>query len=131
MARIALCGALLLGASAADAKEHVVQDGQTIGRIAKRYQISIKAVCYANGIKQHDPIKPGQRLVIPDRSDKDGTLALATRLAKEHPRETSKPTLRASFQRQSPRRRSGPAWAEYSRSPRRKSYLEITNHFAK
>ena len=65
LARIALCGALLLGATAADAKEHVVQDGQTIGKIAKRYQLSIAELCDANGITRRTKIKPGQRLTIP------------------------------------------------------------------
>jgi predicted esterase len=65
LARIAVCGALLLGASSAGAKEHVVQDGQTIGKIAKRYQISIAELCEANHITRRTKIKPGQRLTIP------------------------------------------------------------------
>jgi predicted esterase/LysM repeat protein len=81
LARIALCGALLFGASAADAKEHVVQDGQTWGKIAKRYQISIEALCKANRMSRRDKIKPGQRLVVPS-SDED-----ADAIAAEGPRK--------------------------------------------
>lgn len=63
--------ALLLPATAAvaEAGTHVVADGQTLGRIAKRYNVSIEAICKANGISRRDPIKPGQKLVIPDKDD--------------------------------------------------------------
>ena len=64
-AKFALIGSLLLATGVADAKEHVVQDGQTLGKIAKRYQISIAALCKANGMSRRDKIKPGQRLTIP------------------------------------------------------------------
>src|SRR5688500_8941656 len=65
LAKIALLGALLLPAGTAHAKEHVVADGQTWGKIAKRYQISIAALCKANGMSRRDKIRPGQRLIIP------------------------------------------------------------------
>ncbi len=56
-------------------QSHTVGEGQTLGRIAKRYNISIEALCNANGITRRAKIKPGQKLVIPDRDDKDGKLA--------------------------------------------------------
>ena len=68
-AKIALFGSLLLAAGSADAKEHVVADGQTWGKIAKRYQISIAALCKANGMSRRDKIRPGQRLTIPSSDD--------------------------------------------------------------
>jgi predicted esterase len=68
-AKIALAASLLLAAGSADAKEHVVADGQTLGKIAKRYQISIAALCEANGITRRHKIKPGQRLTIPSSDD--------------------------------------------------------------
>src|SRR5262245_47747374 len=63
------CGAVGANASA---QEHVVSDGQTLGRIAKRYGVSIEAICKANGIRRRAPIKAGQRLIIPDKDDPDG-----------------------------------------------------------
>jgi predicted esterase len=63
--RIALCCSLLLATGAAVGKEHVVTDGQTWGKIAKRYQISIAVLCKANGLTRRDKIKAGQRLIIP------------------------------------------------------------------
>ncbi len=67
--RIALCCALLLATGVAAGKEHVVTDGQTWGKIAKRYQISIAALCKANGMTRRDKIKAGQRLTIPSPTD--------------------------------------------------------------
>jgi LysM repeat protein/predicted esterase len=70
--------ALALPARASET--HVVADGQTLGKIADRYGITITALCEANSIRRRDRIRPGQTLVIPDPSDKDGSQA---RLAAE------------------------------------------------
>lgn len=63
--------ALVFWAGAAAAKDsgstHVVGDGQRLGSIAKRYGVSIEELCEANGIRRRDPIRPGQRLVIPGK----------------------------------------------------------------
>jgi predicted esterase/LysM repeat protein len=67
--RIALCCSLLLATGAAVGKEHVVADGQTWGKIAKRYQISIAVLCKANGLTRRDKIKAGQHLIIPSPTD--------------------------------------------------------------
>jgi predicted esterase len=67
--RIALCFSLLLATGAAAGKEHVVADGQTWGKIAKRYQISIAALTKANGATRRDKLKVGQRLTIPSPTD--------------------------------------------------------------
>lgn len=109
---------------------HVVQKGQRLGSIAKRYNVSVDALAYANGIRQKDPIKPGLRLVIPDRSDKDGSEARALYLGPGAARDEH-PTRRASLEHSSGRRRSGPAWEDYARAPRRKNWLEVSNHRSK
>ncbi len=49
---------------------HVVYSGQRLGSIAKRYNVTIEAICEANGIRRRDPIRPGQRLEIPSRDEK-------------------------------------------------------------
>ena len=71
LARIALATSLLLAAGSAVGKEHVVTDGQTLGKIAKRYQISIAALCKANSITRHEKIKAGQHLNIPGGDDSE------------------------------------------------------------
>jgi uncharacterized protein YcbK (DUF882 family) len=57
--------------------EHVVQPGQTLGKIAKRYQLSIDELCEANDIKRSAKLKPGQRLALPgdDCDDEPGKTA--------------------------------------------------------
>jgi LysM repeat protein len=82
---ILLClamGLALSGAPPAQAADdaprfHKVYSGQRLGSIAKRYGVSIEAICNANDMRRSDRIKPGQKLVIPSRSDKDGSRARA------------------------------------------------------
>lgn len=72
----ALAALLAMGAPAsAGPTLHTVAEGQALGRIAKRYGVSIVALCNANGIDRREKIRPGQRLVIPDPSDRDGSQA--------------------------------------------------------
>jgi len=52
---------------------HIVQSGQRLGSIAKRFGVSIEALCNANGLKRNAVIKPGLRLAIPPKDDTDGT----------------------------------------------------------
>ncbi len=74
-ARVGLLGAgafafLLALGGAAGAKTHTVYEGQRLGSIAKRYNVTVEELCAANGIDPKKPIKPGQKLVIPERGRK-------------------------------------------------------------
>jgi LysM repeat protein len=79
-----LIALLLATASTAKARElsgrqvHVVYEGQRLGSIAKRYNVSIEAICEANGIRRRDPIRPGQRLEIPSREESKKSLVSAS-----------------------------------------------------
>lgn len=84
----------IAGEATAKPKTHVVQSGQTLGRIAKRYSVSIQAICTANGIRRRDPIRPGQKLVIPDASDRDGSQA--ARRGKTGKKESKKKKAKTS-----------------------------------
>ncbi len=44
---------------------HVVSKNQTLLGIARRYGVTLTQLCRANGITSKQPIRPGQRLVIP------------------------------------------------------------------
>lgn len=50
-------------------KVHVVYSGQRLGSIAKRYNVTVEALCQANGITPRTVIKPGQKLIIPGTDD--------------------------------------------------------------
>lgn len=60
-------------------RTHLVYEGQRLGSIAKRYNVTVDAIARANGIRETDPIRPGQRLVIPDKNDKRGAEAAQRR----------------------------------------------------
>src|SRR5450432_2260513 len=64
-----VCAATLLVALPASAETHVVQAGQTLGRIADRYNVTIAALCEANGLQRRAPLKIGRKLTIPDGKD--------------------------------------------------------------
>jgi LysM repeat protein len=75
---LALVVAALAWAPGADAegpKTHTVYRGQNLGMIAKRYNVSVEALCTANGISRSAPIKPGQKLAIPGADDASGAKA--------------------------------------------------------
>lgn len=54
---------------------HEVYKGQTLGKIAKRYNVTIAAICHANDIARRQPLKLGQTLCIPTRQDGGGEQA--------------------------------------------------------
>lgn len=75
------------GAAAPAVKQHRVAKGQTLGKIAKRYGVGVDAICNANDITETTKIKIGQQLLIPPRSDADGS---ATRKVLEQRRAAPK-----------------------------------------
>jgi hypothetical protein len=84
--------------------------------------VTIDALCNANGIRERDPIKPGQRLVIPGPSDKDGSVTRDERLRAE-----GKAT-RSATSKKPGAREPGNSWTQYKKTPRRKGYVEIITH---
>ncbi len=48
------------------ARSYVVKAGDSLSVIAARHKVSVAALTRANGISKKKPIRPGQRLVIPD-----------------------------------------------------------------
>lgn len=58
---------------------HTVYAGQRLASIAKRYRVTLEALCFANDLSQYEPIKPGQKLVIPEPDDVDGRMARRAR----------------------------------------------------
>lgn len=90
-------------------KTHTVYPGQTLGGIAKRYNVELDALCKANGIKRKAPIRPKQRLVIPLKSDKDGTetAALVRKLEQEARENDAKPEKKVSAAKTRAEKREG------------------------
>lgn len=72
-------------ARAAGRRTHQVVEGQTLGMIARRYNVSIEQICRFNGIQRNAALKPGTQLVIPDPGETEPPPPAATRAAPEPP----------------------------------------------
>jgi LysM repeat protein len=57
---------------AAGPRVHTVYRGQNLGAIASRYNVTVAAIAYANDLANPRLIRPGTKLVIPDRHDDGG-----------------------------------------------------------
>jgi LysM repeat protein len=99
---------------------HTVYRGQRLGSIAKRYHVSIDAICTANGIRRQDPIRPRQLLVIPASDDPDGTRA------RQHREEYLKRHRSRVAKRVGETGRK--SWAKYAKPPRKLGYVRLCGH---
>lgn len=61
------------------ARWHTVRAGQKLGSIARRFNVTIPALCGANDLARRDKLQPGMRLVVPAPGDDDGFAARAAR----------------------------------------------------
>ena len=105
---------------------HTVAAGQRLGSIAKRYRVSVQALCGANGISANTAIHPGQELVIPSRDDDDGSEA--RRLATVDDKAVTVSARSAAPPAKSkPRQKS---WKLYAKKPWRRGYVHVIGHHA-
>ena len=63
---VAIAIALIAPAAQAQA-EHTVRSGQSLARIARRYQVSVASLAGANGLGREASLRPGQVLRIPEQ----------------------------------------------------------------
>jgi len=94
------------------AQVHTVIRGQRLGSIAKRYGVTVDAICQANGIGRKSVIKPGQRLVIPGVEGRADAQAPATK---------SPPPARSA-------KAAAPSWEAYSRPPKKRGYISLRGY---
>jgi LysM repeat protein/uncharacterized protein YcbK (DUF882 family) len=73
-ASLLLFGWVGLASAASSPRYHTVAGGQRLGSIAKRYGVTVDAMCTANGIERSQRLKVGQKLLVPSKDDKDGTI---------------------------------------------------------
>lgn len=64
---------------------HVVKSGDTVWSIAKRYNVSEKAMLDANNLTKKDVLRIGQKLVIPGASPVTAPVAVASRAQPQTP----------------------------------------------
>lgn len=63
---ILLCGSLSWSATALAQREHRVRPGQSLARIARRYDVSVANLAAANQLRRTAQLRPGQMLRIPE-----------------------------------------------------------------
>ncbi|MBI4702433.1 MAG: LysM peptidoglycan-binding domain-containing protein [Deltaproteobacteria bacterium] len=134
---LSAAGAAAADAAPAEPRVHTVQRCQKLGSIAKRYRVSVAALRNANGLGARDKIRPGQRLVVPDPDDLDGT---ARRLASGAPEPQSPsgppsapgeeaapkpPTSDAPRAAPAPGTKLAASWKRWARRPRRRGYVQL------
>jgi len=119
--------------SQAKPRTHRVYSGQTLGMIAKRYNVSVQALRNANGLDVGRPIKPKQELVIPERDDVDGSRAREQTQKAEAPEEPAPPSkakAKANGAGQTAKARDARANVEprepnYAQKPKRPGYVTL------
>lgn len=97
------------------AHEHVVQSGQTLAKIAKRYRVELDALCAANNLKKSAKLQPGLRLTIPSDDDTD----------------TASEVRSSAGKRQDSARRPGAPMTSYSQyltRPAKRGWVHIMGH---
>jgi uncharacterized protein YcbK (DUF882 family) len=110
-------------------RTHRVYAGQTLGMIAKRYNVSVDALRNANGLRVGRPIQPKQELIIPDREDEDGSLARQMLENKAQARDddragrTALKDDRRGAVTKSASNKPEEAPADYAKKPRRAGYV--------
>jgi uncharacterized protein YcbK (DUF882 family) len=103
----------------ADAAEivHVVGKGQTLGRIAKRYHVSVEAIREANNLRPGQRIHPGLSLVIPEKGKEAEAAKKAAQLAGAH--DARKERGRKAKEKDADDKGDAP------RGPRRKGFVHL------
>lgn len=74
LASLLLLASTSLASAAGSPRYHTVASGQRLGSIAKRYGVGIDAMCTANGIERNQRLKVGEKLLVPSKNDKDGSI---------------------------------------------------------
>jgi uncharacterized protein YcbK (DUF882 family) len=74
LAALTILASASLASAASSPRYHTIAAGQRLGSIAKRYGVGIDAVCTANGIERTARLKVGEKLLIPAKDDKDGSI---------------------------------------------------------
>jgi LysM repeat protein len=88
-----------------DTVKHVVKAGETLGAIARKYQVKVGEIATANNISDPAKIRPGMELIIPGwqspngKAAKPGTKNVA-RTGGEPPKATTIPTISVGGQDQ-------------------------------
>lgn len=133
-ARFVKCGAvaaltaLLVSLAPAPAHAeivHVVAKGQTLGRIAKRYRVSVEAIREANNLKPGERIHPGLSLVIPEKG-KEAEAAKRSAQLHEKGGKGDKKAKAEKVERGRKKKDDGDDKPDFSKGPKRRGFVRMT-----
>jgi uncharacterized protein YcbK (DUF882 family) len=63
---VVMCACIGVSHAAHAERDHTVEPGQTLARIASRYGVSVSSLAAANGVALSAALRPGQVLTVPD-----------------------------------------------------------------
>ncbi len=111
-------------------RQHKVYPGHTLGKIAKRYNVSIDALCHANDMRRTDPIKAGQELIIPTADDPDGKHARGLRASGYLEKRSTKPEKSATraTAKTATKQAKSTSWRDYQKPPWRRGYITLVGY---
>jgi len=113
----------------AKARVHVVAKGHTLSAIAGRYAITVGALCHANDLARDATLSVGDRLVVPDKSDKDGSLARKQRAQLLEPETPVEDKATAAEYRAESAKKSGPkSWEPYLKPAWKRSFIKMRRY---
>lgn len=73
--------------------KHTVKSGETLGAIAKKYEVKVADIAVANNISDPAKIKPGQELIIPGWDPKSGAKAGKSGKSTSTAKKTEEPRM--------------------------------------
>jgi uncharacterized protein YcbK (DUF882 family) len=102
--------------------EHVVQSGQTLAKIAKRYHVELDALCAVNDLRKSAKLQPGLRLTIPSEDDPVDRAASTTSQVGRSSTAKKPP--------ESARRPGAPmtSYSQYLARPAKRGWVHIMGH---
>ena len=105
---------------------HKVAKGHTLSAIAGRYAITVSALCTANGIQRDAQLSVGQKLIIPSKSDRDGSKTASLRKDGKLEEKAQKKTEQKS--QSSAAQKAKKSWSPYVKPAWRRGYIEIKRY---
>jgi len=105
--------------------EHVVQSGQTLAKIAKRYHLDLDSLCAANDLKKSAKLQPGLRLTIPSDDERNEAAPQKASVTPSHD-VRSDPARKPELTR-----RAGvpmTSYAQYLARPTKRGWVHVMGH---
>lgn len=119
------CGTIAL-AKPSVPREHVVQRGQTLAKIAKRYRIELDDLCRANDLKKSTKLQPGMRLSLSTDDAHSGTSTTQPAKTAARDSQAAKKATKSPPKRRTSSRAT--TYSQYLAKPTRRGWIHVMGH---